>query len=228
MCKAILILSFLFTAPMLLAQSGTTSGWQAKVDHALPLLGHRNWILIVDSAYPLQSSAGVETVETNADMLEVVRYVMSAINSSIHVRPDIFMDAELPYVQEEDAPGTSAYRDAIAKLLDGQNIQSELHEKLIANVDEASRLVQVLVLKTRLAVPYSSVFIRLNCKYWASDAEERLRSRMGPQEPGATPAPEPGTEPGTPPVPQPLPVQPAPPPPGAEPNPQPTPPPSQP
>ena len=114
-------------------------GWQAKVDHDLPLLGHRNWILVVDSAYPLQSSPGVETVETNADQLDVVSYVLGAIDKSIHVRPDIFMDAELPYVQEEDAPGTSAYRDAIAKLLDGRNIESELHEKLIANVDEAGQ-----------------------------------------------------------------------------------------
>src|ERR1700730_14857795 len=102
------------------AQTGTSTEWKAKVDHDLPLMGHRNWVLVVDSAYPLQTSSGVETVETGADELDVVKYVMAAIGNSIHVRPDIFMDAELPYVQEEDAPGTTAYRDAIAKLLDGQ------------------------------------------------------------------------------------------------------------
>ena len=203
MRKAALVLGFLLAAPAFLAAQAASSGWQAKVDAELPLLGHRNWILIVDSAYPLQSSPGVETVETNAGLLEVVPYVMGAINKSIHVRPDIFMDAELPYVQEDDAPGASAYRDAIAKLMAGQNIQSELHEKLIEDVGRAGQLVHVLVLKTRLAVPYSSVFIRLNCKYWGNDAEERLRSRMGP----------PPEAPGTPPVPQPLPAQPAPPPP---------------
>ncbi len=136
--------------------------------------------------------------------------MLDAINKSIHVRPDIFMDAELPYVQEEDAPGTSAYRDAIDKLLDGQNIQSELHQKLIEDVDRAGQLVHVLVLKTRLAVPYSSVFIRLNCKYWGDDAEERLRSKMGPP-----------ASPGEPPVPQPQPAQPAPPPPQEQPQQQP-------
>jgi hypothetical protein len=224
MLKVPLILSFLLAAPMVLAaQTAAPSAWQAKVDHDLPLLGHRNWILIVDSAYPLQSSSGVETVETNSDEIDVVRYVLGAIGKSVHVRPDIFMDAELPYVQEEDAPGTSAYRDAIAKLLDGQTIGSELHEKLIGDVDEAGRLVHVLVLKTKLAIPYSSVFIRLNCKYWADDAEERLRAKMAPLAPPVVP--------GTPPVPQPLPAQPAPAPsqeqpatPGSEPNPQPTPP----
>ena len=191
MRKLILVLSLLLAPPMFFAQAGS-SGWQAKVEHDLPLLGHRNWILIVDSAYPLQSAPGVETVETNADQLEVVRFVMGAIDKSIHVRPDIFMDAELPYVQEEDAPGTSAYRDAIAKLLDGRDIDSEPHEKLIADVDEAGRLVNVLVLKTKLAVPYSSVFIRLNCKYWGNDAEERLRAKMGvPEQPAAPPAQQP-------------------------------------
>ncbi len=202
MRKLVLVFSFLLAAPVLLAAQAASSAWQKTVDETLPMMGHRNWILIVDSAYPLQSSPGVDTVETNADQLDVVRYVLGAINKSIHVRPDIFMDAELPYVQEEDAPGTSAYRDAIAKLLDGQNVESELHERLINQVDEASRLVHVLVLKTRLAVPYSSVFVRLNCKYWGDDAEERLRSKMGP----------PPAAPGEAPVPQPLPAQAAPPP----------------
>ena len=201
MRKVALVLGFLLAAPFFLAaRAQGPSAWQAKVNEDLPLLGHRNWILIVDSAYPLQSSPAVETVETGADQIDVVRYVLGAINKSIHVRPDIFMDAELPYVQEEDALGTSAYRDAIAKLLDGQDIQSELHEHLISEVDEAGRLVHVLVLKTRLAVPYSSVFIRLNCKYWGDDAEERLRSKMGP----------PPEAPGVAPVPQPQPAQPAP------------------
>src|SRR5579871_6204731 len=153
MRRVVLVLGLLMAAPIFLAAQNS-SKWQTIVDQNLPLLGHRNWILIVDSAYPLQSSAGVDTVETNADQLDVVRYVLGAINKSIHVRPDIFMDAELPYVQEEDAPGTSAYRDAVAKLLDGQDIHSELHEKLIGDVDEAGRLVHILVLKTRLVVPY--------------------------------------------------------------------------
>jgi hypothetical protein len=202
MRRVVLVLGLLMAAPVFLAAQNT-SKWQAIVEQNLPLLGHRNWILIVDSAYPLQSSAGVETVETNADQLEVIRYVMGVINKSVHVRPDIFMDAELPYVQEEDAPGTSAYRDAIDKLFDGLTVQPELHEKMIAEVGEAGQTFHVLVLKTRLAVPYSSVFLRLNCKYWGDDAEERLRAKMGTQ-------PE---TPATPPVPQPQPAQPAPAPP---------------
>lgn len=173
------LLGLLLMAPALFAAPPTDpSGWQARVNHDLPLLGHRNWILIVDSAYPLQSSPGVETVETNAGQLDVVRYVLHAIGQSIHVRPDIFMDAELPFVSEQDAPGVSAYREQIGTLLQGRAVQTMPHEKLIANVSEAGKLVHILVLKTTLAVPYTSVFLRLNCKYWSDDAEERLRTKM--------------------------------------------------
>lgn len=160
------------------AAASTQPTWRDKVDEALPLLGHRNWILIVDSAYPLQSSAGVETIETDASQLEVARYVLSAVHHSIHVRSDIFMDAELPFVPEQDAPGATAYRAEIAKLLAGTQIESVPHEQLIARVDEAGKTMHVLILKTKMTVPYSSIFIRLNCKYWSDDAEKRLREKM--------------------------------------------------
>jgi hypothetical protein len=79
--------------------------WQTELGQILPLLGHRNWIMIVDSAYPLQSSAGVETLETNTDQIEVLRKVLGGIDSSIHLSPIVYMDAELPFVPENDAPG---------------------------------------------------------------------------------------------------------------------------
>jgi hypothetical protein len=34
------------------------------------------------------------------------------------------------------------------------------------------------VLKTDLTIPYTSVFIQLNCKYWSNDAEKRMRQKM--------------------------------------------------
>lgn len=69
-------------------QTGIQNTWRAKVDEALPLLGHRNWIVIADSAYPQQASAGIEVIETDTDEIEVLRYVLGAVNHSIHVRPE--------------------------------------------------------------------------------------------------------------------------------------------
>jgi L-fucose mutarotase/ribose pyranase (RbsD/FucU family) len=153
--------------------------WQTKLAQILPLMGHRNWIMIVDSAYPLQSSAGVETLETNTDQVEVIRKVLGAIDSSIHVRPIVYMDAELPFVPEKDAPGVTAYRDAIKTVLAGQKITSLPHEQIIAKVDEVGKTFHIVVLKTTMTVPYTSVFLQLNCKYWSDDAEVKLRQAMG-------------------------------------------------
>ncbi len=166
------------TAAVYAAEPASEPDWKAKVNEMLPLLGHRNWILIADSAYPLQVSPGIEMIDTNASPMEVTHYVLRAIEESVHVRPEIFMDAELPFVPEVDAPGASEYRRQIGDTLRGYDVQSELHDKLIAQLGDAGQTFHVLVLKTRLAVPYSSVFIRLNCKYWATDAETRMRARM--------------------------------------------------
>ena len=152
--------------------------WQTRVAQVMPLLGHRNWIMIVDSAYPLQSSAGVETLETNADQLEVIRKVLTAIDSSIQVRPIVYMDAELPYVTEKDAPGVTAYRAGVKSVLGERSITSLPHEQIIAKVDEVGKTFHILVLKTTMAVPYTSVFLQLNCKYWSDDAEAQLRKAM--------------------------------------------------
>ena len=167
--------AIMFSAPQFAAAQ---SDWKERVSQTMPLMGHRNWVLIVDSAYPLQSSPGVETIETNASQLDVLQYVLGAINSSIHVRPLIYMDRELPYVGDDDAPGVSKYRDEVQKILADYTIEQMLHERVINQIDETSKEFHVLVLKTTMTIPYSSVFIRLDCKYWSADAEKRMRQRM--------------------------------------------------
>jgi L-fucose mutarotase/ribose pyranase (RbsD/FucU family) len=155
-----------------------TPDWQTSLQQILPLLGHRNWIMIVDSAYPLQSSAGVETLETNSDQLEVLRTVLSAIDNSIHVRPIVYMDAELPFVSERDAPGVTAYREGIKTALSGHKITSVSHGQIISRVDEVGKTFHIVVLKTTMALPYTSIFLELRAKYWNDDAEAQMRKAM--------------------------------------------------
>ncbi len=89
------------------------------------------------------------------------------------------MDAELPYVPEQDAPGVGVYRNEIADLLHDYPVQSVPHAQTIANIAQIGSQFHILVLKTTMALPYTSVFIRLDCKYWSADAEQRLRARIG-------------------------------------------------
>jgi len=174
MLKTLLPMVLLASLPALAA----SPDWKARLAEVMPLLGHRNWILVVDSAYPLQTSPGIETMDTNATQLEVVRAVVAAINRSIQVRPVIFMDAELPFVSDDDAPGASAYRAEVSQLLRDYPIERLPHEKIISNIDQAGKTFHVLVLKTNMTIPYTSVFIRLDCKYWSADQEKRLRRKM--------------------------------------------------
>lgn len=175
-CLVFSALAIVFLIPVVPVTA--QANWQSRVMQQMPLMGHRNWILIVDSAYPLQASPGIETIETNASHLDVLRYVLGAINNSIHVRPDIYMDSELAFVPDDDAPGASAYRDQIKQVLSAYTIESMPHERVINQIDETSKEFHVLVLKTTMAIPYTSVFIRLDCKYWSADAEKRMRARM--------------------------------------------------
>ena len=56
-----------------------SSGWRARLDSRLAEYGHRNWIAVVDSAYPKQSAAGIETVVTGQGHLKVLKVVLEAI-----------------------------------------------------------------------------------------------------------------------------------------------------
>lgn len=156
----------------------TSAGEQVKLREMLPLLGHRNWILIVDSAYPLQNSPGIETIETGAHLPEVLRGVLDDIDRSVHVRPMVYLDAELPFVPEQDAPGVSRYRGELKEILGTRPVTSLPHEELLRKVNDVSRSYKVLILKTSETIPYTSVFLQLNCKYWSDDAEARLRATM--------------------------------------------------
>lgn len=152
--------------------------WRASLDERLPLFGHRNWIVVADSAYPWQASAGIETIDTAEEHFAVVRRVLEAIAGSRHVRPVVHIDAELPFVAEVHAPGITACRQALADALSGIETVSLPHEDIIGLLDEAGRAFRILLLKTTLALPYTSVFLRLDCGYWSAEAEEALRAAI--------------------------------------------------
>ncbi|MEY4488272.1 MAG: hypothetical protein RIQ79_780 [Verrucomicrobiota bacterium] len=150
--------------------------WREQLRQRLPLYGHRNWICIVDSAYPAQTSPGVETLVTGADQLVVVKEVLAALRQAPHVKPVAVIDAELPAVAEADAPGIGAYRLDLDRVLAGAIIERTPHETIIHDLDRAGALVHVLVLKTNLTLPYTSVFLRLECGYWTAEKEAALRA----------------------------------------------------
>jgi len=152
--------------------------WEQKLAQELPALGHRNWIVVADSAFPLQISPGIEVVVSGEDHFAVLEKVFKAVDASRHIRPRIYLDKELTYVTEDLAPGIEACRQKLDGMLKGREVVPVLHEELIARLDQVARTFRILMVKTNLALPYTSVFMELDCGYWKPESEAKTRERM--------------------------------------------------
>jgi hypothetical protein len=172
------LLTTVLLALPLAAQSGAEANWRTILAERLPLFGHRNWIVIADSAYPAQSARGIETVVSNADHFDVLRNVLRRLDNSQQVRAIVYLDQELQFVPDSDASGISSYREQLMGVLGDRPVRRELHEQIIAKLAQASQNFRVLIIKTNLTLPYTSVFLQLDCAYWGEDAERRLRQSM--------------------------------------------------
>ena len=166
---------------LLLVSVSFASDWKQELGRQLPRLGHRNWVVVADSAYPLQTAPGIKTIYAGGDHLEVVRGVLEQVAKQKHVRPVIFTDAELTHVAEAYAPGIGILREQLQALLAKTDAQTLPHEKIIQQLDKAGETFQIMIIKTDLTLPYTTVFIRLDCGYWSAEAEAALRSAMEKQ-----------------------------------------------
>jgi hypothetical protein len=177
--------------PVLAPRSGRAAGadvrpegdWKQILSERIPLFGHRNWIVIADSAYPDQSEPGIETITAEADQSEVLNYTLRLLSHSQHVTPAVFLDQELDFLPENDAPGIGSYRETLKSLLEGHDVSVRPHEQMLAQIGQASQHFEILIIKTRALLPYTTVFLRLDCAYWPADAEERLRKAMREKKP---------------------------------------------
>ena len=155
-----------------------TAGWKNFLRQELPLLGHRNWIVVADSAYPAQNSPGIVTVETNATQIEVVQEVLRQLGTARHVTPILYVDAELKHLTDKLVPGVDQYKKDLYRLLNGRPVQGVLHGDMISRLDEAGKTFKVVILKTTMTQPYTTVFMNLDCKYWGPTKEKQLREIM--------------------------------------------------
>jgi L-fucose mutarotase/ribose pyranase (RbsD/FucU family) len=98
--------------------------WRERLAGVLPLLGHRNWIVVADSAYPAQARSGIETVIAGEGLIDVLEEVLAQLAAARHVRPVVHMDQELQFVAEHDAAGISECRRRLAALLKNYRLKA--------------------------------------------------------------------------------------------------------
>ncbi len=150
--------------------------WQEDFNEQLQLNGHRNWILVVDKAFPQQPV--MKIINTGQGLLPVLEKVLEKIKSSTHVKPVIFNDAELQFISDSLAPGANQYKTALQKILTNYNTSPLMHDTVFVRMDAAAKLFTITVLKTEEVIPYSSVFIQLDCASWGGEQEKKLREIM--------------------------------------------------
>lgn len=149
--------------------------WKAILGEKLPLLGHRNWIVVTDMAYPLQSNPGVTTLYADEPFETVVGQVSEMIAAAPHVFAHTRLDEEQHAMTESLCKGWDNYRSQLAQAIDMNDVAYLPHEELIHRLDEVCRLFNAVIIKTPLTIPYSSVFFELDCAYWDAGREEQLR-----------------------------------------------------
>ena len=115
-------------------------------------------------------------METGATQNEVVQAVLTEIQASKHLHATVYLDRELDYMTEDLALGITNYKSTLKNVLANTPLVKLPHEEIIRKLDEAGKSFHVLVLKTNLTLPYTSVFFQLGCGYWNDKSETKLRS----------------------------------------------------
>jgi hypothetical protein len=151
--------------------------WEKTLDERLPLLGRRNWIVVADAAFPAHSSTGIETIVSGLSQKATVEKMLARLRACKHVRPAVHVDLELTLVSEKDAPGIDSYRNWLKGALKGLRVTLAPHEEILSMLERAARMFSILIVKSTMTIPYTSVFIELECGYWDADAEARLRAK---------------------------------------------------
>ncbi len=154
-----------------------TASWTSAFGQQLGLMGHRNWIVIADAAYPLQNAPGIQTINTGSEQTAVLTEVLRQLKVSRHVTPILYQDREFDYLPPT-LPGLATYRQQLRPLLAGRAVQTMPHDSVFGRLDKASKTFGVLILKTTSTIPYSTVFLELDCAYWNAAAEKQLRDSM--------------------------------------------------
>ena len=149
--------------------------WKNILKEKMSLLGHRNWIVVTDMAYPLQTNPGILTLYSDEPYEKTVAQVAKTVEEAPHVFAHIYLDSEQKKMSESLCKGWDDFQQRLGQSLNLDDVKYILHEDLILKLDQISKLYQVVIIKTPLTLPYTSTFFELDCGYWDAEREAQLR-----------------------------------------------------
>lgn len=152
--------------------------WLGTIRHELGYLGARNWVVVAEAAFPTSSRRGLRVIQVDADIPDVLEGLEDVIEEKHHVKPRIYLTREISKMPYDYAPGVEAHREDLKEALHGRETVRLDNEMLMSLINNTSKSYRVLVIKTRTALPYSSVFVELGSGYWDAESEAALRKGM--------------------------------------------------
>ncbi len=152
--------------------------WLGTIRHELNYLGARNWVVIAEAAFPTSSRRGLRVIQVDAEIPDVLDGLEGVIEEKHHVKPRIYLTREIGEMPYDYAPGVKVHRSDIKDALHGRETLHLDNEMLMSLINNTSKSYRVLVIKTRTALPYSSVFVELGSGYWDAESEAALRKKM--------------------------------------------------
>ena len=91
--------------------------------------------------------------------------------------PGEVLQPVLQQVAQAEA-GMGVARVQLDSLLEGRGTKELLHNDVIMKLDEAAQAFNVVLLKSDMTLPYTSVFLELQCGYWDGASEDRMRAKL--------------------------------------------------
>lgn len=149
--------------------------WLGTLRHELSHLGARNWVVVAEAAFPIHSRRGLRVIELDGKIPDVVDAVERVIEEKCHLKPRIYVATEAASVPYDYAPGIKLYRKELEMALHGRETVQLDHKMLLRMLGNVNQTYRVLVIKTRTALPYTSVFMEMGSGYWDAESESALR-----------------------------------------------------
>ncbi len=151
--------------------------WSQQVANFLPLFGEGNWIVVSETAFPLLSKSGIETVPVRESLADAVNQVAGLLQSNNRLRGVYHLPSELDVVAAGGGEA-EAYVGALRQILPESAIEKAPSAEILARLLDAAEVGRVLVIKTDSEIPDGTVAIELKRGYWSDEQEAELRKAL--------------------------------------------------
>jgi hypothetical protein len=160
-----------------LPRTGRRGSGATAASNFLPLFGEGNWIVVSETAFPLLSKSGIETVPVRESLADAVNQVAGLLQSNNRLRGVYHLPSELDVVAAGGGEA-EAYVGALRQILPESAIEKAPSAEILARLLDAAEVGRVLVIKTDSEIPYGTVAIELKRGYWSDEQEAELRKAL--------------------------------------------------